>query len=315
MGIYDRDYFRNESPGILETLLPSGMVCRWLIGINIGVFILQLITRNVVRFPPGFGIDQLSTDGWVTEWLILDTRLVAQGEIWRLLSYAFLHPTGTWTHIVFNMLFLWWFGSDVEQLYGRKEFLTIYLVSAVLGGLAFQAWAIVNGPGRCLGASGAVTTMLVLCACHFPRRVIYVFLLLPMPIWLFAVFNVVKDAYTLLSQQRTTTAVVVHLAGAAFAIWYYKWQHSLSDMFRGFFWWKSSRSRPRLKIFDPQQQKEEPVAVSASSPGAPIVMDEHLEAKLDAVLEKIARAGKDSLTEQEQKILQQASEMYKRRRS
>src|SRR6266542_1866089 len=132
MGIQDRDYYRNEGPSIFDSLVPSGLVCRWLISINIGVWLLQMIAQmnaqtgmidgNITRGP-----------GWVTEWFVLDVDAILHGQVWRLLTHAFLHAipspydsTTFMTHIVFNMLFLWWFGSDVEQLYGRKEFLAIY---------------------------------------------------------------------------------------------------------------------------------------------------------------------------------------------
>src|SRR5437899_2781684 len=127
MGIYDRDYFRNESPSILDSLMPSGLVCRWLIGINVVVFILQKVFENHTRIQLPEGMITLPQAGWVTEWLILDPTKVMQGQVWRLLTFAFLHAPDTLVHILFNMLFLWWFGSDVEQLYGRKEFLAIYL--------------------------------------------------------------------------------------------------------------------------------------------------------------------------------------------
>ena len=98
MGIYDRDYYRNEGPSVFDSLIPTGLVCRWLIGINVAVFFLQLMSSGV------------------TEWLILDTAKVVDGQVWRLLTFAFLHDPNSISHILFNMLFLWWFGSDVEQL-------------------------------------------------------------------------------------------------------------------------------------------------------------------------------------------------------
>jgi hypothetical protein len=161
--------------------------------------------------------------------------------------------------------------------------------------------------------------MLILCALHYPRRIVYAMMLVPMPMWLFAILNVVQDAFVFASDvtiegARSRVAVVVHLAGAAFAVAYYQWQRSITDLFSGFTWWKHARSRPRLKLFDPDLDGEEPVAVSANSVPA-AAMDEHLEAKLDAVLEKIAKTGKESLTPKEQEILQQAAEMYKRRRT
>jgi membrane associated rhomboid family serine protease len=307
MGIQDRDYYRNEGPSVFDSLMPSGLVCRWLIAINVVVWVLQMVSMAAAQ-------QQGGGPGFVTEWLILDTNAVLHGQVWRLFTFAFLHDTGGFTHILFNMLFLWWFGSDVEQLYGRAEFLTIYLVSAVLGGVTFELWHVFwAGPALGLGASGAVTTLLVLCALHFPRRIIYIFLLLPVPIWLFALFSVAHDVYALLSPQPTQVAVIVHLAGAAFALAYYKWQRSFVEIGRGFMFWKNLRPRARLKIYRPEVEKEVPVAVAA--PVSAAGMDEHLEAKLDAVLEKIATKGKESLTMQEQDVLKRAAEMYKRRRT
>ena len=309
MGIQDRDYYRNEGPSVLDSLMPSGLVCRWLIGINVVVFFAQAISAST----------DPNTYGIVDRWLQLDIRAVEHGQLWRLLTFAFLH-SGI-MHIFFNMLFLWWFGSDVEQLYGHKEFLVIYLISALLGGIAYEIWGLLQTDpvGPCVGASGAVTTMLVLCALHFPRRIILVFAVLPVPIWLFAIFSVGMDFLGLF--HATRVAVIVHLAGAAFAVAYYKLQHSVTEIAQGLMWWRNRGLRMRLKLFQPDPEREEPVAVSASSNAAssstaPVsVVDEHLEAKLDAVLAKIAKSGKESLTKQEQEILQRAAQMYKRRRT
>lgn len=311
MGIQDRDYYRNEGPSIFDNMMPRGLVCRWLIGINIFVFFLQLVSMSSVH-----GDERVLSSGWVTDWLVLDVHEVLHGQVWRLLTYAFLHsPDGFFLHIVFNMLFLWWFGSDVEQLYGSKEFLAIYLVSAFLGGVAYEVWGLTQVmPAPCLGASGAVTTMLILVALHYPKRIIYFFAFLPMPIWLFAIFNVVRDAVGVLGIGEKGVAFCVHLAGAGFAVAYYHWQRSIVDILRGMFWWKNSRARVRLKLYNPDAEREEPVGVTANSSPA-ISVDEYLEAKLDAVLEKIAKTGKESLTPKEQEILQQAAEMYKKRRT
>jgi membrane associated rhomboid family serine protease len=316
MGIQDRDYYRNEGPSIFDSLVPQGLVCRWLIGINIGVFFLQIVAQAAARPQGGDLVIGPPSAGVVTDWLILDVDAVLGGQVWRLITSAFLHSTdGYFFHLLFNMLCLWWFGTEVEQLYGRSEFLAIYLFSAFLGGVAFVLWGLTRvGNSYGLGASGAVTTMLILCALHYPRRVVYIFALMPMPIWLFAIFNVMRDALGILGFGGGGVAFCVHLAGAAFAVAYYNWQRSIVGTLREFMWWKRPRARVRLKLFNPEPDKEEPVAVSANS--APqLAVDEHLEAKLDAVLEKIAKTGKDSLTTQEQEILKQAAEMYKRRRS
>src|SRR5262249_54510711 len=157
---------------------------------------------------------------------------VMRGEVWRLLTYAFLHDTGSVTHILFNMLFLWWFGSDVEAIYGPKEFLAIYLMAALAGGVVFEGVSLLLPPPGvfdpltgvqivtvrgCLGASGAVTAVMVLCACHYPTRIIMLFFLIPVPIWLFVIFMVAMDGFVFVSGMRTGVAVSVHLAGAGFA--------------------------------------------------------------------------------------------------
>src|SRR5690348_15134834 len=115
MGIYDREYYRRDGSSFFSSLAQRGQVCNWLIGINVVVFIAQLVTNR-----PGPGL------GPVTELFILSTPKVMQGEVWRLLTYAFLHDPTIWQHIVFNMLFLYWFGKDVEDLYGPREFLLFY---------------------------------------------------------------------------------------------------------------------------------------------------------------------------------------------
>jgi membrane associated rhomboid family serine protease len=305
MGIYDRDYYRREGPSFLD----RGQVCKWLIAINVGCFIIQLVTRRGIDLPQG----PVFEPGLFTDAFILNVNDVLHGQVWRLLTYAFLHEPGIWQHIVFNMLFLWWFGSDVEDIYGSREFLAIYLVSAFLGGVAFvlSTLAGLNPEYKaCLGASGAVTAVMVLCALHYPSRVILLFFIVPVPIWLFVGFQVVQDAFIFLTQQRTSTAVVVHLAGAAFAFAHYKRHWRVLNWWGQLLSFFQQRARPRLRIYREEPRQPAPVA-------APLEVDEgdQLEAKLDAVLAKVARYGQGSLSDSERQILLRASEVYKKRRT
>src|SRR5262245_22885509 len=114
MGIQDRDYYRNEGPSIFDALVPQGVVCRWLIGINVAVFVLQMFAQSSAQFVLGPDGEPQAADGWVTSWFILDVgKVIYEGQVWRLLTYAFLHSSGMFfMHILFNMLCLWWFGSD-----------------------------------------------------------------------------------------------------------------------------------------------------------------------------------------------------------
>jgi len=296
MGIYDREYYRKEGPRYLDAFGFNGAAVKWLILINAGLFIVDLLTRNNL-----FSV------------LELDPRLVMEGQFWRLFTYAFLHDTSGWQHVVFNMLFLWWFGGDIEQIYGTREFVLFYLTAALLGGIAFTGWAVVNNERAiCIGASGAVTAVMVVYACHFPARIIYVFLVLPVPIWIFVGFQVFSDFLIAASGRRSQVAVHVHLAGAAFGFLYFKSHMRMSSWLPNFSALRGQGNRQRLRMVRPDGEVVEVVPVGA--PPASHV-DEQLEAKVDAVLEKVARTGQASLTDPERQILLRASEIYKRRRT
>jgi membrane associated rhomboid family serine protease len=351
MGIYDRDYYRREGPSFLGSFTEQGKACKWIIAVNVIFFIAQLASSSVTNWLDlrvGTTAAELSDQDIIREvgpeefnglppeqqrQLIELMRRqlqtvngpgVLQGQVWRLLTYAFLHSTGggiPW-HIVFNMLFLWWFGHEMEEMYGPREFTIFYLVSAFLGGVAYFGWSMVtNNLMPCVGASGAVTAVMVLYAFHYPRRVIYLWWFLPIPIWLFVGFQVAQDVFIFTSGMHTTTAVVVHLAGAAFGFGYYKGNWRLAPLLSAVTTLRLPRRRPRVRVY---QEEDDPTPVRrprpasapsptgvTTAPSAPA--DEHLEAQVDAVLEKVARSGRDSLTEHEKALLVRASEVYKRR--
>lgn len=312
MGIYDREYYRREGPGFLESLGLHGKICKWLIFINAGVFVLQIAT-NQNRGPVESVIEELLRNqpkATFTDAFVLNTDAVLHGQIWRLLTYAFLHDPHSLWHIAFNMLFLWWFGSEIEDIYGHKEFLAFYLAGAVLSGAAYVGWQLIDRTrNNALGASGAITAVLVLYALHFPHRQILLMFLIPVPIWLFVGFQVAQDTFQFLSRENTYVAVTCHLGGALFGFIYYRSEGRLLSLWPD---WRMPRfrSRPKLRVYR-EEDDAQPVSVAAP-PAAGV--DEHLEAQLDAILEKVGRSGKESLTEQERAILLRASEVYKRRR-
>lgn len=300
MGINDRDYVRREGPSFLGAFVERGTICKWLVGANVAFFLVQI----------------LAGDAFTDALLLNVDKVVFHGEVWRLLTYAFLHEPRDVFHILFNMLLLWWFGSDMEDLYGPREFLSFYLVSAVAGGLTFSLAHLLGFPGNdlCLGASGAVTAVLVLFAFHYPRRIIYVFMFLPVPIWLFVVGSVAYDAYSLLSSNghAGVVAVAVHLGGAAFGYVYYKMNWRINSFVQGL-WpsvtaWRRRAARPHLRVY--REERPEPVrAAVASDPD-----EDRITAEMDAVLEKISRVGRQNLTPDELDVLQRASEILRRRR-
>lgn len=319
MGIYDREYYRRDKSGFLGSWADNGQCWKLFILVNIAIFVIQVITQQKVTVGGPDFEDEISflKMGPFTNALKLDTAAVLHGEIWRLVTYAFLHDPADVMHILFNLFFFWMFAPFIEDIYGSREFVALYFGVALVGGLAFVFFNLLGVPGgQCLGASGVVMAMVVLCALHDPTRVIMLFMIIPVPIWFFVIFALAPDAYHFLNglvhkQATGRTAVTVHLAGAAFSYAYYKRQWRLSTLFSGVPSFRFRRSRPKLRVYHGEEQ-EQPVAVVTTS--APEV-DEHLEAQLDAVLEKVARTGKDSLTESENEILLRASAAYRKRRT
>jgi membrane associated rhomboid family serine protease len=361
MGIYDREYYRREGPSFLGSFTEQGKACKWIIGINVVLFVAQVLFPSVTSWIDlRAGVGRHLTDEelieqhpeFFPEWeempglpkrqqelqhhlfdqrreqLLAQLRQqyggsgVLQGQVWRLLTYAFAHSRGDVFHILFNMLFLWWFGHEMEELYGAREFTLFYLASALVGGIGYFVWALARGTNiPCVGASGAVTAVMVLYAFHYPTRVIRLMFFLPVPIWLFVAFQVAQDLFVFASGQDSTVAVAVHLAGAAFGFGYYKRNWRLTPLWQAVTSLRLPKRRPRVRVYEeedetspprrPQPASPAPTGIT-TAPSAP-ASDEHLEAQVDAVLEKVARSGRDSLTEHEKALLVRASEVYKRR--
>ncbi len=119
----------------------GAIVTKTLVAINILVYVITAAQGSGLNSPGG---------SLFAKW-ILYGPYVASGDWWRLITSAFLH--GSLIHIAFNMYFLWFVGSPVEQALGRGRFLLVYLVS----GLAGSAGALVFTPrSPTVGASGAI---------------------------------------------------------------------------------------------------------------------------------------------------------------
>jgi membrane associated rhomboid family serine protease len=302
MGIYDREYYRNEGSSFLGTLARQGSVWRWLIITNVVVFVIQLATSD------------RGVNGWFTDFFRIDTAAVLHGEVWRLLTGTFLHSFG-WQHILFNMLIIWWAGSDVESIYGPREFLTFYLVAAVVSSAAYVGWDVLNGQrSTAIGASGAATAVLMLFAVHYPTRIVYFMFFFPVPVLLLVVIYVLIDTLGMLGgRPGENIGFAAHVGGAAFGYLYYKLQWRVTNLLPSGVRWRPGRARPKLRVYHGERESE-PEAVPVTAPAPRPVPDSQLEAELDAVLEKVARQGKGSLSERENQILMRASEIYRKRR-
>ncbi|MGH8765579.1 MAG: rhomboid family intramembrane serine protease [Burkholderiales bacterium] len=133
---------------------------------------------------------------------------------WQVLSYGFLH--GSLTHIAFNMLALYMFGSDVERLFGSRFFFNYYMVcviSAALCHLAVTAW-LGAPPAPTVGASGGVFGLLLAFGWYFPqRRVMLLIPPIPMPARMFVVVYGVIELVLGVTRTAQGVAHFAHLGG------------------------------------------------------------------------------------------------------
>jgi len=288
MGIYDRDYYRQARPSF-GLSFPRTVVGQLLL-INVAIYLVDCV------FPERPLNDLCGLTG----------ATLTDFQWWRFVTYAFIHDAPAPYHIVLNMLGLWMFGRDIEGLYGAKEFLRLYLALAAFGGLV---WAVGNqlthgaAESSVVGASGAIAGIVILYALHFPRRILLLFFVLPMPAWLVGVLMVAMDALGALQSHRASAgeagsniAYTVHLAGAAFAFVYYRAGWNLGRLAPGNFSWRRFKPRPRLRVHLPEDEEES------------------LATEVDRILAKISREGERSLTREERRTLQNASKQYQKRR-
>ena len=311
MGIYDREYYRGEStgPGWFNGISP---VCKAIIVINAGVWLLQMALK--LRFgPDDFGGQFLAAS---------PTYTLRRFQLWELLTATFLH--GDLWHLVGNMWIFWIVGREMESLYGSKDFLAFYLCAAVVSTLGWVLLDAASAQGEfhdMIGASGAVMGVAMLYTLYYPRKEFLFFGFIPMQMWVLLAIYLLLPLVPHNDDGPSEIAWQAHLAGAAFAFVYkqfdLRWTRLLSG--RAF--------RPKLRIFSPvaydQARPRTPnpartstsVGGSGKTPSVSVLPEEQLDARLDEVLAKIAREGRAGLTEEELRVLQEASRRARIRRS
>lgn len=311
MGIHDRDYYRDGSRGMFETFGQQGATV-WLIAVTVAVFLGQVVGGDLAGRRGGFGNDPLTLNG------MYNTLLIAQGEVWRLVTPIFLH--GTLWHLACNMLVLYWTGSRLEEKYGAKEFFAFYLVAGVFAnaGYFLLQMADLMPPASAVGASGAVTAAMIVYAFHYPRQRVYFYFFIPMPVWVLVILFVALDtAGALGARFNGQVAYAVHLCGAFFGLLYFQSGRRITDLLPSLPGRSARPAPPRLRVVPQDSTPDpDPEPVGAAVPSLPAAgpPDEHLEARVDRILEKVSKHGQESLTAEERELLFRASELYKKRR-
>ena len=131
---------------------------------------------------------------------------------WQLGTYAFIH--GSFNHLFFNMLGLWMFGSELEQVWGRKRYVTFFAAS-VLAAAVVQLLvnAALGSTAPTVGASGGLFGLLLAFAMIFPDRIILLFFVIPMKAKYLVLLYGLLELYQGVYVMNSGVAHFAHLGG------------------------------------------------------------------------------------------------------
>jgi membrane associated rhomboid family serine protease len=260
---------------------PSGSMpraIRILLGINVALFLIDLII-------PG---------KYIFTYLALDPiRTIHQLEVWRLITYLFVHSSNPF-HILINMLLLWMFGSSLVDTMGERKFWWFYLATGVFSGLcSLVFYSVTKNPTTVIGASGALFGLMFAFAKYFPTQQFLILFLFPVQAR-YAVF--IFGAVELVSiTANDNIAHVAHLGGAVFAWLYFMFEERGVAVLST---WQNRKANRAQKVAKKTAQELGQVMVD-----------------IDPILKKISLTGMNSLTKEEKEKLEKASELKRKQKS
>ena len=276
--------------------------------------IRQEIEEQLVLYGNRFG--RISP---VQNWFELTPSKVLQGQVWRLVTSAFCHDPNSIMHILFNMLFLYWFGRRLEGMFGSFEFGCFYLAGVLISAVAYIVVAQVSGSNvPAIGASGGVWAVMAFYALTFPYDKIYIYFLFPVEIRFVAIIYFLFDLHPVLLQLAGydqsmiggNTAHAAHVGGAILGFMYWRYHWRIAPWV---YPWVSKwfpNSQPR--IFRPQSRSQvwkNPQRATVPFERKTVVVEPRETLRdsdalqLDQILAKISEHGRDSLNAEEEEFL------------
>ena len=173
---------------------------------NVAAYLLQTLV--------GEGVMQTYFALWPLSVPVGADSLAGGFQPWQVVTYSFLH--GNVTHLLFNMLALYMFGSDLERVFGPRRFTVYYFVCVVTAAVAQLVISSVANlpPLPTVGASGGVFGLLLAFGMYFPRRmVMLLFPPIPMPAWLFVTLYGALELFMGVTGTEQGVAHFAHLGG------------------------------------------------------------------------------------------------------
>lgn len=281
MGIYDRDYVRYDGGGRQYSIGAGfrGMppVVKWLLIINFVVYIVAALTfESFGKYVYYYGA-------------IIPTSFGNAIQVWRLITYQFLHDPAHIFHIVFNLLVLYFMGPILERTWGSKAFLKFYLLAGATGGVIYTILALAKilPAGMMVGASGAIYGVVAAIAVIYPTLRVLLWGVIPMTmvrlVILIIIISLINIAFA-----NNIGGEVAHLTGLAVGFIYVKYK-PLLDTFR-------------MKRHKGAWEKK-------------IEGQMNFQREVDRILEKVHQQGINSLSDREKRILQEATRREQQDRS
>jgi membrane associated rhomboid family serine protease len=270
----------------------------------------------VILLTCGFSWAGFRLRGFEEKYIFWPQAILGGRQYYRLLTSGFLHADGA--HLGMNMLSLYFFGPGIERRWGGLQFLAVYF-AAIVGGNLLSLLAHRHHDYRSYGASGGVAGIILASIFLFPGGSIYFFLVpVGIPSWLYAVAFLAASFYGM-KNQIGQIGHDAHLGGALVGLYTAAAMHpgiirasprlfaviSIGTILLLVYLAKKSLFPPLGSLSFPKRERR------AGDPGLP----EHkrTERDIDAILAKISQQGMESLTPEEQALLRETSDKYKRR--
>jgi len=181
---------------------------------------LPPVVKNLMIIMGAVFLIQMLVGGWMEFYFGLIPILVwKEYFLWQLFTYIFLH--GGFSHILFNLLALWWFGGELENYWGSKKFLFYFLFCGIGAGIC----TVLFTPGiyqriPVIGASGAIYGILLAFAWLFPNRPILIYFLFPMPAKYMVIIFGLIEFFSSMGGSGGGVAHLTHLGGLLFGFFY-----------------------------------------------------------------------------------------------
>lgn len=305
MGIFNRQQdryktynYRFNRPSLFGgfTLFPP--VIKYLLISNVLIFLCESFLFR------SFKVGNIPLTLWFDYYFSLNPLSSGAFYPWQLVTYMFMHAN--FMHLFFNMFALWMFGMELENLWGSKKFLFYYLMCGAAAGLCHLFISPMFGPSApTVGASGSIYGVLVAFGLLFPDRPIFIYFLFPIKAKFFVLIYMVIELISVGNSDGI--AHFAHLGGAlAGFIYLFETNSKFTKLFH-------YNPRPKIKpkspanIFRSKYYEKYNTDVSDADYTIDKDEDEVSQERIDEILDKISKEGYKNLTEEEKKILFDAS--------